>query len=436
MRKRGVIRALVVYSMTNYFLDGGKQRGLSYELLKEFKQQLDKARGPKDPPLKLLIIPVARDELLPWLVAGKGDIAAANLTVTAQRREQVDFSHPFASGVKEVVVAGAQTPKLKSLDDLSRREVHVRRSSSYYQSLDRLNRSLRQRGLNPVELVAADEYLEDEDLLEMVNAGLIPMTVVDDHKAGLWEAVFDNIRVYRDLAVRDGAEIAWAFRKHSPQLAKQVNAFAAKHKRGTLLGNILFKRYLRQNRWVNNNLAEQELKKLQPMIALFQKYGSKYGLDWRLLAAQGYQESGLDQSKRSAAGALGVMQIRPDTAADKNVGVGGIDKLENNIHAASKYLRFIYDRYFADQDMDELNKLLFSLAAYNAGPARIRRLQDSAEATGRASNIWFGHVEIEASRQVGRETVQYVSNVYKYYVAYRSLSEQRQRRNELFGNGS
>jgi membrane-bound lytic murein transglycosylase MltF len=428
MRKRGVIRALVVYSMTNYFLDGGTQRGFTYELLKEFHQQLAKTRAPKDPPLKLLIIPVRRDQLLPWLTAGRGDIAAANLTVTAQRQKQVDFSQPFASGIREVVVASAATTQPAGLDDLARREIHVRRSSSYYQSLEKLNRSLRQRGLQPVRIVAADEHLEDEDLLEMVNAGLIPMTIVDDHKAGLWEEVFDNIRVHRDLAVRDGGEIAWAVRKNSPQLAQKINAFASDHKRGTLLGNILFKRYLRQNPWVKNNLAEQELEKLRPMIALFQKYGGKYGLDWRLLAAQGYQESGLDQSKRSAAGAVGVMQIRPATAADKNVGITGVDKLENNIHAASKYLRFIHDRYFADQDMEELDKLLFTLAAYNAGPARVTRLREGARNAGHSPNTWFGHVEIEASRQIGRETVQYVGNVYKYYVAYRSLAEHRQRR--------
>jgi membrane-bound lytic murein transglycosylase MltF len=312
----------------------------------------------------------------------------------------------------------------------------VRRSSSYYESLIKLNRSFKKRRIKPVKLELANEHLEDEDLLEMVNAGLIPITVVDEHKAGLWEQVFDDIQVRRDLALREAGEIGWAFRKDSPQLAEQINAFVDKHKQGTLLGNILSKRYLRQNKWVKNNLAEKELEKLQPMIALFQKYATKYGLDWHLLAAQGFQESGLDHSKRSSAGAVGVMQIRPSTAADKNIDVNEIHRLENNIHAGSRYLRFIYDRYFAGEDMDDLNKILFSLAAYNAGPARVKGLQKSAKSAGRNPNVWFDHVEIEADRQIGHETVQYVSNVYKYYITYRLLSERRQRREEILENGS
>jgi membrane-bound lytic murein transglycosylase MltF len=428
IRKQGVLRVLVAHSMTHYFLDGATPRGITYELVREFHQGLSKQTKRGEPPLRLLVIPVDRDELIPWLVEGKGDIAAANLTITPEREKEVDFSNPFITDVKEVVVTGPKSPTIETVDDLSGKTIYVRKSSSYYQSLGELNESFKKRRKKPIKLKPIDEYLEDEDLLEMVNAGTIPMIVVDDHKAALWEQVFDDITVHHDIAVRTGGRIAWAMRKKSPKLAGAINGFVKNHKKGTLLGNILFKRYLRENKWVKNNLAEKELEKLEPMIVLFDKYGEKYRLDWQLLAAQGYQESGLNQKKRSPVGAIGVMQIRPSTAADKNVNVKDIHKLENNIHAGSKYMRFLHDRYFVDQDMDELNRVLFSLAAYNAGPARIRKLQRRAAENGRNPNVWFDHVEIEAARDIGRETVQYVANIYKYYIAYQLAWEREQRR--------
>jgi membrane-bound lytic murein transglycosylase MltF len=266
--------------------------------------------------------------------------------------------------------------------------------------------------------VAAEEYLEDEDLLEMVNAGLIPMIVVDSHKADFWEQVFDGIEVHNDLAVRSGGTIAWAFRKGSPGLAEVVNAFVREHRQGTLFGNVILKRYLKSNPWVRNALAGDDRRRFEATVDLFRKYGDRYGFDHLMLAALAYQESGLDQSARSKAGAIGVMQLLPSTAADPNVGIPDITNLENNIHAGTKYLRFIRDRYFSDPAIDPLNQTLFTFASYNAGPARVRRLREEAAQTGLDANTWFGNVEHVAARRIGRETVQYVSNIGKYWVAY------------------
>ncbi|MFQ5759779.1 MAG: transglycosylase SLT domain-containing protein, partial [Acidiferrobacterales bacterium] len=296
-------------------------------------------------------------------------------------------------------------------------------SASYFESLTRLNTSFRQRGRPEVKIIPAEEYLEDGDLLEMVNAGLIPMVIVDSHKAQFWQDIFDNITVHSEIAINTGGHIAWAFRKQSPKLEAMANEFVKSHKKGTLLGNILYKRYLRNNKWVRNSLTGVNLKRFKDTVAFFKKYAGQYDFDWLMLAAQAYQESGLDQSKRSPVGAIGVMQILPSTAADRNVNIPNIEQLENNIHAGAKYMRFLHERYFAKDELGELNRHLFAFAAYNAGPARVARLRKEATALGLNPNEWFDNVEVVAAKRIGRETVQYVSNIYKYYIAYRLVAD-------------
>jgi membrane-bound lytic murein transglycosylase MltF len=431
MAEKREIRALVVYSKTFYFLDRGRQRGSSYELLKEFEKTVNRKLKDKTLQVRVLFIPVRRDQLIPWLVDGRGDIAAANLTITPQRREQVDFSDPLITGVQELLVTGPAAPTVKNLDDLAGKEIHVRRSSSYYESLTGVNQSFQQAGKPKMNLVLADESLEDEDLLEMVNAGLIPMIVMDSHKARFWEQIFGGIKVHSDIAVRSGGKIGWAFRKNSPKLKAVVNEFVKNHKQGTLLGNILLKRYLRDTKYVKNSIARREMEKFQTMVALFKKYAGRYDFDYLMIGAQAYQESGLDQSKRSPSGAVGVMQLLPSTAADPNVGIPDIEKLDHNIHAGTKYLRFIVDRYFKDEAMDDVNKMLFAFASYNAGPARVSGLRNKAARMGLDPNVWFQNVEVAAAKEIGRETVQYVSNIYKYYIAYRMAVSQMEKKEKL-----
>jgi membrane-bound lytic murein transglycosylase MltF len=419
MAERGIIRALVVYSKTFYFLDGATQRGLSYDALQEFEKYVNKQLGTKTVKVKVVITPVRRDKLLPALVEGRGDIAVANLTITEQRKRQVDFSIPAATGVDEIVVTGAKGPKLTAVDDLAGQTIHARPSSSYYGSLKRVNAQFAQKGLKPIDIVDADELLEDEDLLEMVNAGLIPAIVIDRHKADFWGDIFEDIRLHPTITVNSGGAIGWAFRKNSPELKAMVDGFLKKNKKGTLMGNILIKRYLKDNKWARNALSPKELERFHATIELFQKYAGKYNFDWLMVAAQAYQESRIDQSKRSHAGAIGVMQLLPSTAKDPNVGIPDIDKIEPNIHAGVKYLNFLHKRYFDDDAVDRLNQGLFSFAAYNAGPARVAQLRKDAAKMGLDPNKWFGNVEIAAAKRIGRETVQYVSNIYKYYIAYR-----------------
>ena len=424
MVKRRLIRVLVPPSKTFFFVDQGQKRGLTYEALMHFEKFINQRQKNKALPIKIIPIPTSRKNLLADLISGYGDIAAGNLTVTPARSKRVDFSIPLISGIDEIIVTHKPGPDLDSLLDLTGRQVFVRKNSSYYQSLQRLNRSLHNQGKKPVRIELVDEYLEDEDLLEMVNAGLMPMIVIDRPKGEFWTKIFPNIQLHPNVKLRTGGNIAWAVRKSSPKLREIINAFVQKNKKGTLSGNILYNRYLKNTDYVRNNLSAGERKKFEHTVGLFKKYGRKYNFPYLLLTALAYQESGLDQKKRSKAGAIGIMQVLPKTAADKNIEIHHIDKIENNIHAGSKYLRFMKSRYFSEGSIDELNSDLFTIAAYNAGPARIAQLRREAQQKGLNPNVWFNNVEVIAARKIGRETVHYVSNIYKYYVAYKRIAQQ------------
>jgi membrane-bound lytic murein transglycosylase MltF len=328
-------------------------------------------------------------------------------------------------------VTGPGTPALESLEDLSGVEVFVRPSSSYQESLLALNERFTALGKAPVFIRTADENFEVEEILELVRSGVYTATVADDHLARFWAGAMEGIQVREDLVLRADVDIAWALRKDTPKLLAAANAFARKHRKGTLVGNVIYQRYLKNNPWVKNNRAELELLKLNGMIALFRKYGERYDFDWMLVAAQAYQESGLDQSRRSAAGAVGVMQVLPSTAASKQVGIPDIEDLESNIHAGVKYLHVLVDHYFDDPELDAVNRALFAFAGYNAGPNRIQRLRGVAEKRGLDPNRWFENVEVVVAEQVGSEPVRYVSNIYKYYVAYKLEAEHVERRRRL-----
>jgi membrane-bound lytic murein transglycosylase MltF len=428
MEQRRVIRVLTVYGLGRYFLDGAQEKGLIYELFKMFEDQTNKRLGRKQVRIHVVFIPVARDELIPGLIAGRGDIAAAGLTITPERDQLVDFTNPASRPLSEILVTGPNAPQINSIDDLAGQEIQVRASSSYRASIDAVNARFREARKPEIVIQEISEFLEDEDLLEMVNAGLLNWAVVDDYKAESWSAVFSNLVVRKDIAFREAGQIAFAVRDNSPKLLAELNRFLKSHRQGTLKGNILINRYLRDFDWAGNALAASDYKRFEDVFTIFEQYGQQYGFDFLIVAAQGYQESRLQQSARSSAGAVGIMQLLPSTAADPNVGIPDISTAERNIHAGVKYLSFIRDRYFNDPDIDRLNRTLFALAAYNAGPARVASLRNKAETSGYDRNKWFDNVEIIAAQQIGRETVQYVANIMKYYVAYRlSVIRQLQR---------
>jgi len=407
MVERRFIRVLVTY-----------KRGATYEALMRFEKEINKQLKRKHLKINVVFIPVFRNELVSGLVEGRGDIAAAGLTITPERKKFVDFTDPVAEKIDEIVVAAPNAPKLASIEDLSGKEIYVRKSSSYHESLNRLN-------------VSFEQASKPRIILKEVNAGLIPMIVVDNYLADFWSQIFEDIVCYPDIAVNKGGSIAWMIRKKSPKLRQVLNEFIKGHKKGTVFGNIIIKRYFEKTKWIRNSLTDEDLGRFKAAVAFFKRYGNAYDLDWLLVAACAYQESKIDQSTRSPAGAIGVMQLLPSTAAGDPINIPDIEKMGPNIHAGVKYLRWIHDTYFKNEKMDRLNRGLFTFASYNAGPARIQKLRKEALKMRFNPNVWFNNVEVVAAKRIGRETVQYVSNIYKYYTAYRIIVNKGQLKKEV-----
>jgi len=421
MKKRRLLRVLVVYNKTNYFIDRGQPRGITTDAFQLFEEHINKKYKTGNLKIHVALIPVRRDALADLLLSGKGDIVASNIAITPERAAKADFSNPVLKNVSEIVVSGPASEPLASADDLSGREVFVRKGSIFNESLDKLNDDLKKRGKAPVKLRFAPDNLEDEDLLEMLNAGLVHYVVVFDFLAKFWASVLPKIQLHPEATLRKDADIAWAMRKNSPLLKAELDEFIAKYPEGNATRNMLFAKYLKNTKFVKNAASKEEMKKFEDTVNFFRQYGDKYDIDYLLMAAQGYQESRLDQNAKSQVGAVGVMQVMPATGKDMKV--GDISQTQPNVEAGVKYMRFMIDQYFANEPMDKLNKGLFAFAAYNAGPGRIQKLRKEAEQKGLDPNKWFNNVEIIAAQRIGRETVTYVSNIYKYYIAYTLATE-------------
>jgi len=426
MLKRRMIRIGVAFNRTHYFIDNGVQRGVVYDYGKFLEQRINEELKTGNMRVFVIFVPLPRRQLQSALLEGRVDLVAAQIGVRPELQKVVDFTNPTRKDVSEIPVTGNGVPAMTSPEDLSGREVYVRPESKYHESLVALNDTLKKKGKPLVDIRAAPDNLEDDDLLEMVNAGLIPATVVDNYLAAYWDKVFANLVLHDKAAVRTGGVLAVAIRKNSPQLAAGLNRFMAKYGLGTAFGTQIERKYLVSTKYTTSATAEAERKKFLALIDLFRKYGEQYKMDYLLMAAQGYQESTLNNEARSPVGAIGVMQVMPATGAELNV--GDIKEVDANVHAGVKYMRFMIDQYFKDEPMTPLDKGLFAFASYNAGPGRVRQLRKEAAKRGLDPNVWLGNVEQIASERIGRETVTYVSNIYKYYVAYKLVDEETQRR--------
>ena len=430
IRARRFIRVLVSYCKTNYFFDHGKPRGFEYELLKAYEKFLNKKEKIRYAKTKMIFVPVPFNQLFQALNKGRGDIAAASLTITPERQKIVSFTKPYIPRVHEIVVLNKKIKDVHSVEDLSNKMVYVRKGSSYLTHLKAFNKTLKKLKRPPVIIKESQEYIVTEDILELVNAGVVDITVADHHEAEAWSQVLPNIVIRKDLKINSEGNIAWAVRKENQALLSSLNEFIQKNKKGSLLGNILFKRYYQNSKWIKNPVTETERKKLNHLISLFKKYGDRYVFNFLKLSAQAYQESGLDNSKRSPSGAIGIMQVMPRTASDKHINIKNIHLLDNNIHAGTKYLNFLRTRYFSNPEIEPADRVYFSWAAYNAGPARIYKIRKEAVKRGFNPDKWFFNVENIASEIIGRETVDYVANINKYFVAYQLYFDIYQQRNK------
>jgi membrane-bound lytic murein transglycosylase MltF len=436
MVDRRVIRVLVPYSRTLCYNDKGRERGVTADSVRDFEQYINKkyAKELGKRPITVSMIPTTRDELLKDVADGLGDIAAGNLTVTDARKKVVDFYAPAdQKPISELVITGPKSPAIATADDLSGKTVHVRKASSYYESLLALNERLKTAGKPAAKLVLVPDALEDEDMLEMLNVGLLEAIVVDDWKARIWAQVLPKIKVNEGAAVRSGGLVGWAIRKDSPKLVAILNEFYVNVIKKQNLFEARRKQYFDRARMLKDPTGSAEWKRFEQTLALFDKYGARYHFDPLMLAAQGYQESQLNQSAKSHVGAIGVMQVMPATGAELKV--GDITIIEPNIHAGAKYMDQLMTRYFPDAKFDDTNRSLFAFASYNAGPGRISQMRKEAQKRGLDPDKWFNNVEIVTAEKVGIETTTYVRNIYKYYAAYKLMldvhAEQKKARESL-----
>ena len=426
MLERRVIRVLAPYSRSLYFNDKGRERGIAVDSVRGFEQWINKKYKKQlaKRPITVLIIPTTRDRLLPTVIQGNGDMAVGNLTITEERRKIADFvSLPDQTSVKEVVLTGPKSPAIATADDLSGKTVHVRKASSYHESLVALNGRFAKEGKSAVKIVPVPDALEDEDMMEMLNAGLLTAIVVDDWKAKMWAQILPKIKVNEQAVVREGGQIGWATRKGSPKLEAEIlDYMKANLTKGMITGRV--KEYMRRVKQIKDSSGKDELKRFEETYALFEKYGKQYNFDPLMLAAQGYQESQLNQGAKSQVGAIGVMQVMPATG--KELKVGDIKVVEPNIHAGVKYMDQIMTKNFPDAKFDEVNRTLFAFASYNCGPGNISKMRKAAVKSGLDPDQWFNNVEIVTAQKIGIETTTYVRNIYKYYVAYKLLQESQE----------
>jgi len=416
-REGRLLTVLIPYDRTRFFIHKGEPRGFEFELVRQFESVFNESKSVRSLPLQTIFVPVPFGQALDLLAEGKGDIAAGGFTVTPERAARLPFSDPYMEDVRELVVRHAnEGPSLEKIEELAGRRVVVVKNSSYAEHLRSLNAEFESRALAPIDIVEAPVSLMSEDILELVHSGAVALTVVDEHIAQLWSEVLPGIEV-TELAIAQGNTIAWALSHHlGAPMVDAINDFMAEARRGSLLGNILFSRYFEGTEWISNPLSKEAITEVSRYRPFFSRYADEVELDWRLIAAVAFQESGFDPYARSAAGAVGLMQVLPATAAE--LGISDLSTPEAQIAAGARYLASMVDR-FKDEGVTPAQALNLALASYNAGPRRVAELREfTDQQLGLDPDVWFLNVERAAARKVGQEPVRYVANVHKYRLAY------------------
>ncbi len=427
MMKLHQIRVLVVPSRSTYFLDKvGEPRGIDYELLKGWEKMLNKGRKKGTPPISVIFIPVTLEELGDALLEGRGDIAGITL-LTPDRANEFAYATPIFENIQEVVVTRKGGLEISQLEDLSGHEVHVVSGSEQLESLADLNESFKKKSLASIKVVPAEPYMTDENLLEMINGGMISAAVVPDAFAKLWARVLKNLVVHENIPVTSGMKAAWAVRKENPELLAKLNeAIESVLKKDKKAFQRDFNQYFKTTRWIDNPFVKGSKFELADD---FQREAAAFGMDWLQLMAQGFQESTLKNEAKSPYGAVGIMQVLPSTA--EWLGVSNYMEPQGNIHAGAKYMARLMKRYAKVPEITKDNRFFFALAAYNAGPGRVRKYRKRAPELGYDANKWFGNVERVSLRSGNLETVMYVRNILNYTMAYKSAYEQSLRRGDL-----
>lgn len=436
--KKKVLRVLVVYDGVNYYFVDGHQDGLAPSLMYKLKKILDEEFLKKSKvKFDIQFIPVREDKILSFLKKGIGDIAA-NFNFSTQIDEKDDslklvYTHPIVSNISFNVVTRKGDVKISNIKDLSGMTVYVRKSSKAYLVLKALNIMYMAYGIKPINIVTLSKILKDSELLKSVQQGDISATVISSTNLSVWKKIFIGLNFHEKTPLTKDNSIFWVVRKSNPMLLEKINSFIdSVSNLDNKENKKLFDEHLNFHSKTITNYSKGEksenlgltLSDFKKYKELFQKYGKMYGLDWRLILCQAYQESSLNQNAKSSTGAIGLLQVSPSLAKEFLKGEYAIGTVDGNVQAGTMYLRYIIDNYFNDV-LDSYNRTMFALAGYNAGPGRISMARRQAKERGLDHNVWFGNVEKIVAEKGLTETVDYVSKIMKRYQAYKNTEENK-----------
>jgi membrane-bound lytic murein transglycosylase F len=375
IKKRDVLRVLTRNTATTYFVYRGEQLGFEYELMQNFAKELG---------VRLeIVVPPTREALAQYLAEGKGDIAAAGLTITDERKKDFEFGAPY-NMVDELLVVPATDTTTKTLADLKGQKIAVRKSSSYFATLEKL------KAQNGFEIEVVPEDVETEEIIDGVANGKYKATVADSNIVEVELTYSSKIRGAGPIG--ELRQIGWMVRKDQPQLKAALDAHVKKTYKG-MFYNMMVTKYFKNTKQMKAAASANE-KDLAGKISLYddlaKKYAKQYSFDWRLVLAQMYQESHFDPAAKSWVGALGLMQVMPRTA--KDLKIENVVDPDQGVHAGVK-LMDRYAKMFTSPEVKEKDRIRFALAAYNCGPGHVIDARRVAADLKLNPNKWFGNVE-------------------------------------------
>ena len=412
IRSTGVLRVLINQSRNTSAEVKGQAIGSELHRLRALEQFLNRDSRRK---LKLKIIPKAKEQLLPALLRGEGDLVVPGELLEPAPEQRVRASRALERNVPIVLVSSKVARRFQRVQQLAGQRLTLAQGSAAAQAVARVNQQLAERKLAPLSVDWAPASLAAEDVLEMVQAGIYPLTAVELPLAERWAKVLPKLRIERHLQLDNQQDTHWYLSPQAPMLAATLEQFFASYSRPAD-HDVAFVRVNRRAYRVHSPLSRTDRQRLEKLRPTLQRYAQQSNFDWLSLAALAYKESSLNPNARSGKGPSGLMQITP--AAARSVGVSNSQTLEGNVQAAAKYMAMIRKRFFASAQIAESDRLAFVLAGYNMGPERVQGMRTEAKRRGLNPNQWFFQVERVALEQAGMGVVSYVGSVHKYQLAF------------------
>ncbi|MCO7516846.1 transglycosylase SLT domain-containing protein [Pseudomonas guariconensis] len=414
IRESKVLRVLVNQSRNSSGEVKGEPVGVEYHRLRGLEHHLN-ARARDGQAIRFKLIPRAKEQLLAALQRGEGDLAAPGELLDPGLVRGVSASAPVVDQVSLVLVGRKGERSFSRVEQLSGRTIALTSASAAGALVRQLNQQLALRKRAPIKIEWVDPTLAVEDVLEMVQAGIYRLTLVERPIAQRWARVMPRLRLDTRLKLGQPQAIRWYVRRDANMLLATVDRFLAGY-RAPQNQDAAFERIYRRQYRVHNPLARRDRQRLASLRAVLQKHGSAQQIDWLNLAALAFKESTLNPAARGSGGAHGLMQITP--AAARRVGVSNTATVDGNVLAGARYLALIRRKFFSSAQLNERERMAFVLAAYNLGPERVQAMRAEARRRGLNSNQWFFQTERIAMEQMGMGPVNFVNSVNKYFLAF------------------